>query len=170
MRGEDLLRDIEYINDDLIEEAMEDKNSTESNNTNYSITKVLSGGEKKRFIWRKWGSIAACATVLGISAAAIWVHSNKKLEEIPIKNESSQNIAISEETMTLENAQVQSNIAADESNNKIQENYAASDNMEAAVPEAAVSEASIETNIEDDKIESVQDYDKAVPEWQKEST
>ena len=86
MRGEDLLRDIEYINDDLIEEAMEDKNSTESNNTNYSIAKALSGGEKKRFIWRKWGSIAACATVLGISAAAIWVHSNKKLEEIPIKN------------------------------------------------------------------------------------
>ena len=34
MRGEDLLRDIGYINDDLIEEAMEDKNSTESNNTN----------------------------------------------------------------------------------------------------------------------------------------
>ena len=170
MRGEDLLRDFEYINDDLIEEAMEDKNSTESNNTNYSIAKALSGGEKKRFIWRKWGSIAACATVLGISAAAIWVHSNKKLEEIPIKNESSQNIAISEETMTLENAQVQSNIAADESNNKIQENYAASDNMEAAVPEAAVSEASIETNIEDDKIESVQDYDKAVPELAEEST
>ena len=45
MRGEDLLRDIEYINDDLIEEAMEDKNSTESNNTNYSTTKALSGGE-----------------------------------------------------------------------------------------------------------------------------
>ena len=57
-----------------------------------------------------------------------------------------------------------------EENNKIQENYAASDNMEAAVPEAAVSEASIETNIEDDKIESVQDYDKAVPELAEEST
>lgn len=160
MRGEDLLRNIGYISDDLIEEAMEDKNSTENSNTIYSITKVLSSEEKKRFIWTKWGSIAACATVLCISVVAIWAHSNKKLEEIPIKSESSQDIAISEETMPLENAQMQSNIAADENNNKIQENHAASDNMEAAVPETA---------LKDEKLESVQDYDKAVPELAEES-
>ena len=90
MRGEDLLRDIGYISDDLIEEAMEDCNAKE-----------ISGRINKGYKLRKWGSIAACAAVLGISATAIWIHSNKKLEEIPMQNESSFNTAVSEDTMAF---------------------------------------------------------------------
>ena len=64
MRGKDLLECMEYIDDALIEEALEPAAFSRRNN-----------------IVAKWGMAAACVAVIGISATAFWSHQNLKINQ-----------------------------------------------------------------------------------------
>ena len=65
MRGKDLLECMEYIEDALVEEALEPMVFPRRNNT---VT--------------KWGMAAACVLVISISATAFWSHQGSKEERI----------------------------------------------------------------------------------------
>lgn len=62
MRGKDLLECMEYIDDALIQEALE------------PMTVV----PHRKHLVAKWGMVAACIVVIGISATAFWSHQNVK--------------------------------------------------------------------------------------------
>lgn len=61
MRGKDLLECMEYIDDALVEEAQQPAAFPHRNR-----------------VVAKWGMMAACAAVIGISATAFWSHQNIK--------------------------------------------------------------------------------------------
>ena len=61
MRGKDLLECMEYIDDALVEEALQPAAFPHRNR-----------------VMAKWGMMAACAAVIGISATAFWSHQNIK--------------------------------------------------------------------------------------------
>ena len=61
MRGKDLLECMEYIDDALVEEALQP-----------------AAFPRRNRVMAKWGMMAACAVVIGISATAFWSHQNIK--------------------------------------------------------------------------------------------
>ena len=61
MRGKDLLECMEYIDDALVEEALQP-----------------AAFPRRNRVMAKWGMMAACAVVIGISATAFWYHQNIK--------------------------------------------------------------------------------------------
>lgn len=65
MRGKDLLECMEHIDDALVEEALEPAVFPRKNTFN-----------------ARWGMVAACVVVLGISASAFWFHRNVGEERI----------------------------------------------------------------------------------------
>ncbi len=66
MRGKDLLECMEYIDDALIQEALE------------APANVLYRNKTKRF--GKWGVAAACIAMIGISVSAFWLHQDAQEE------------------------------------------------------------------------------------------
>ncbi len=63
MRGKDLLEDMQYIRDDLVEEAMD-------------------VGYNKNVRWKKWGAAAACAAIVCLSVISFQKQSKYNFEEI----------------------------------------------------------------------------------------
>lgn len=68
MRGKDLLECMEYIDDALVEEALQPAAFPHRNR-----------------VVAKWGMMAACAAVIGISVTAFWFHQN--IKEVHIENQ-----------------------------------------------------------------------------------
>lgn len=74
MRGTELLEDMEFISDVLIEEAM-----------------IVQSEQKGHGFWhQRWGTMAACITVAAVSAAVFWTHSRADV----VKEESKEDISI----------------------------------------------------------------------------
>ena len=77
MRGKDLLECMEQIDDALVEEALEPVVLS-----HFSIPRLMGRTVHGKNIAANWGVAAACAVVLGISAAAFWSHQNMKQARI----------------------------------------------------------------------------------------
>lgn len=71
MRGKDLLECMEQIDDALVEEALEPAALSHFSIPRFSVPRLTGGAAN-------WGVAAACAVMLGISAAALWSHQNMK--------------------------------------------------------------------------------------------
>ena len=69
MRGKALLECMAYIDDKLIEEALNPPSIPHEKNLNE---------KNKNNIFKKWRMAAACVLVLGVSATAFWSHQQQK--------------------------------------------------------------------------------------------
>lgn len=88
MRGKDLLECIEYIDDVLVEEALNPPDIKQKN---------------RKLVIVRWSMAAACIMVIGISATALWSHHNINKDHIknlsaPITSEPATDIPVNANT------------------------------------------------------------------------
>lgn len=144
MTGKDLLEDMEYISDALIEEALAEQH----------------GSCKRRFPYQKWGKMAACVTVAAVSVTVLWtyIRADRVMEEC--KEEFSADLNMISDTAQDTEA-VSQNADEDISADRVAEKYGeqADTNVGSDVDEAKQSQE-LYTNVgfEDNMVMGVQGY------------